>query len=114
MDEQGNNTKQTVLLIGGSIILGFICLIGLAGPDGNKIDHEMRAELKAGTQLKDVAAYLKDHEWTYIWNKEQKCLTSDIPGAKWLPIVKPHYKKVFYFDNFNRLKSQNGNLEFGI
>jgi hypothetical protein len=114
MDEQANNTKQTAFFIGGSIILGFICLVGLAGPDGNKIDHEMRAELKAGTQLKDVVAYLKEHGWTYSWDKDIKCLSSDIPGAKWLPLIKPHYKKAFYFDNFNRLRVQNGSMEFGI
>ena len=115
MDEETpNGAKQKAMLIGCSIFLALVCLIGFGSPDGNKLERDFRSELKAGTQVKDVVAYLKDHGWTYDWNKDVRSITTNIPGASWLPVIKPRYKKIFYFDNFNRLKSQNGNLEYGL
>ena len=113
MEEQ-SSTKQKIMLIAGSIALAFVCLVGFGSPDGNKIERDFRTDLKQGTQVKDVVAYLKDHGWTYDWNKDIRSITTNIPGAPWLPLIKPRYKKVFYFDNFNRLKSQNGNIEYGF
>jgi hypothetical protein len=109
-----DNPKQTGFLIGGSLFLGLICLIGLASPDSNKLERDLRNEVKQGTQMKDVIAYIKDHGWTYDWNKDARSITTNIPGASWMPIIKPKYKKIFYFDDFNRLRSQNGNLEYGL
>ena len=109
-----DDAKKTAALIGGSVVLALICLIGFGSPDGNKLDHEFREDLKYGTQMKDVIAYLKEHGWTYEWNKDLKSITTVVPGAPWLPVIKPRFKKIFYFDNFNRLKSQNGNIEYGM
>jgi hypothetical protein len=112
--EQESNSKRNVFAIGSSIILGAVCLISVGSPDGHKLEREFRSDLKPGTQMKDVIAYLKDRSWTYTWNKELKSIETTIPGAKWLPLVKPHYRQIFYFDDFNRLKSQNGNLNYSF
>lgn len=115
MDAQTKaNPKRVALLTGSSIILAVCCLIGLGSPDGNKLEHDFRDNLKPGTQMKDVIAYIKVHGWTYTWDKSIKSVTTNVPGAKWLPVIKPQYKKVFYFDQFNRLKGQNGNLEYAL
>jgi hypothetical protein len=114
VEEEQDSPKKTWMLIGGSVVLAIICLIGLGSPDANKLERDFRADLKPGTQVKDVIAYLKDHNWPYEWNQEQKSLTIVVPGAAWLPIIKPRYHKSFFFDHFNRLKGQNGNIEYGF
>ncbi|HEY9684439.1 MAG TPA: hypothetical protein V6C86_22855 [Oculatellaceae cyanobacterium] len=114
VEQAQDSPQKTWLLIGGSVVLAVICLIGLGSPDSNKLERDFRGDLKPGAQVKDVIAYIKDHGWTYDWNQNEKSLTIVVPGAAWLPIIKPRYRKSFYFDHFNRLKGQNGNIEYGL
>ena len=112
--QESADLKRKVLLGVTAVFVVICCLLQLASPDGKSLDKKLRTEVKQGTQLKDVADYCKQNSLGYEWNAKARMLTIILPGGNWLPLAKVTFKENLYFDNFNRFKGMNGNLEYGL
>jgi hypothetical protein len=111
---ESNGTRRKVMLGVASFLVVVFCLLAIASPDGKGLDKRLRTDIKQGTQLKDVADYCKQNNLAYEWNAKARRLTIVLDGANWLPVTKVTYRENLYFDNFNRFKGVNGNLEYGL